>query len=74
MTEILSGVQTLARLLLIRHELDERDGLTTATMVSGYPGSPLGTFDLTLDGLGADVLDKHRIVHRPGLNEELAAA
>jgi indolepyruvate ferredoxin oxidoreductase len=72
--KILSGTDTLAQLLLLRHRLDERDGLTTATMVSGYPGSPLGGFDLTLDALGSDVLAGHRIVHRPGLNEELAAA
>ncbi|NKQ54462.1 indolepyruvate ferredoxin oxidoreductase family protein [Amycolatopsis sp. K13G38] len=69
---ILSGVDTLARLLVLRARLDERDGLTTGTMVSGYPGSPLGTFDLTLENLPD--LDAHRIVHRPGLNEELAAA
>ena len=73
-TAILSGVDTLVRLLILRHQLDERDGLTTATMVSGYPGSPLGAFDLALDGLGGDVLAAHRIIHRPGLNEELAAA
>ncbi len=71
---VLSGVETLARLLLVRQQLDARDGLTTATMVSGYPGSPLGAFDLTLDALGREVLDRHRVVHRPGLNEELAAA
>ncbi len=70
---ILSGVDALARLLLLRHQLDERDGKTTATMVSGYPGSPLGGFDLTLHHM-ADILDQHRIIHRPGLNEELAAA
>ncbi|MCL2582878.1 MAG: indolepyruvate ferredoxin oxidoreductase family protein [Streptosporangiales bacterium] len=70
----LTGVEALVRLLLLRRDLDERDGLTTATMVSGYPGSPLGTFDLALDGLGADVRDENRIVHHPGLNEELALA
>ena len=70
---VLSGVDTLARLLVLRHQLDERDGLTTATMVSGYPGSPLGGFDLALEKI-TDVLAAHRIVHRPGLNEELAAA
>ncbi|CUU55282.1 indolepyruvate ferredoxin oxidoreductase [Parafrankia irregularis] len=72
--KLLSGVETLARLLVVREQVDARDGLTTATMVSGYPGSPLGTFDLTLDRLGAEQLGEHRIVHRPGLNEELAAA
>ncbi|MBO0856569.1 MAG: indolepyruvate ferredoxin oxidoreductase, partial [Nocardia sp.] len=70
-TPVLSGVQTLVRLLALRHELDRRDGLTTATMVSGYPGSPLGGVDLELE---ATDLEPHRIVHRPGLNEELAAA
>jgi len=70
---LLSGVETLARLLVLRAQLDARDGLTTATMVSGYPGSPLGAFDLTLEQLG-ELLGAHRIVHRPGLNEELAAA
>ncbi|MBO0727974.1 MAG: indolepyruvate ferredoxin oxidoreductase family protein [Acidimicrobiaceae bacterium] len=70
---LLSGVEALVRLLALRHELDQRDGLTTATMVSGYPGSPLGTFDLAVEQAG-DMLASHQIVHRPGLNEELAAA
>jgi indolepyruvate ferredoxin oxidoreductase len=70
---ILSGVDTLVRLLVLRAELDARDGLTTGTMVSGYPGSPLGGFDQAVDRLGA-ALAGHRITHRPGLNEELAVA
>ena len=48
---LLSGVETLGELLVARHELDARDGLDTATFVSGYPGSPLGTFDLALGRL-----------------------
>ena len=71
--EVVSGVDALVRLLMLRQQLDERDGLTTATMVSGYPGSPLGTFDLAVER-HPDLLSSHRIVHRPGLNEELAAA
>ncbi|SHM65082.1 indolepyruvate ferredoxin oxidoreductase family protein [Cryptosporangium aurantiacum] len=70
---LLSGVDALARLLVVRTQVDVRDGLTTATMVSGYPGSPLGTFDLAVDRLGPE-LAAHRIVHRPGVNEELALA
>lgn len=70
---LLSGVDTLAHLLAVRHQLDERKGLQTATLVSGYPGSPLGTFDLTIESR-RELLDPHRVVHRPGLNEELAAA
>jgi indolepyruvate ferredoxin oxidoreductase len=42
-------------------------------MVSGYPGSPLGTFDLSLEQASGS-LGARRIVHRPGLNEEIAAA
>jgi indolepyruvate ferredoxin oxidoreductase len=53
--------------------LDQRAGLKTATMVSGYPGSPLGAFDLALEQSRA-VMDLDRVIHRPGLNEELAAA
>ncbi len=70
---IMSGVDTLVRLLALRERLDARAGLTTATMVSGYPGSPLGGLDLALEGQ-AETLAERRIVHRPGLNEELAAA
>ena len=50
----ISGVdrrRALVRLLVVRQQLDERDGLKTATMVSGYPGSPLGGFDLALEQL-----------------------
>ncbi|HEY7068690.1 MAG TPA: indolepyruvate ferredoxin oxidoreductase family protein [Acidimicrobiales bacterium] len=70
---LLSGVDTLCELLVARRALDARDGLDTATFVSGYPGSPLGGFDLALGRLGDRAAD-NRIVHRPGLNEELAAA
>ncbi len=70
---LLSGVDTICELLVARRALDMRGGLDTATFVSGYPGSPLGGFDLALERLG-ERLGASRIVHRPGLNEELAAA
>ena len=73
MTTYLSGVDAVVRLLALRHELDERAGLRTATMVSGYPGSPLGGLDLALERAGT-LLEAHEVLHRPGLNEELAAA
>lgn len=72
-TTVRSGVDALVQLLLVRRRVDERDGLTTGTMVSGYPGSPLAGFDLRLESLGADV-EAAGIVHQPGLNEELALA
>ena len=49
---LLSGVDTVCELLVARRDLDRRDGLDTATFVSGYPGSPLGGVDLALDRLG----------------------
>jgi indolepyruvate ferredoxin oxidoreductase len=70
---LLSGVDTLCELLVARRALDARNGLDTATFVSGYPGSPLGGFDLALGRLGERATE-NRILHRPGLNEELAAA
>ena len=70
---LLSGVEVLGEVLLARRALDERAGLDTATFVSGYPGSPLGGVDLALGRLG-DRLAAARIHHRPGVNEELAAA
>jgi len=72
-TSVLSGVDALVQLLLVRRRVDERDGLRTGTMVSGYPGSPLAGFDLRLESL-ADEAAAAGIVHQPGLNEELALA
>jgi indolepyruvate ferredoxin oxidoreductase len=69
---LLSGVDTIANLLVARRALDLRIGLKTGTFVSGYPGSPLGAADLAIGRLG-DQLAANRIHHQPGLNEELAA-
>ena len=47
-TVLLSGVQAAIRIVLDQMRADRRAGLTTAAIVSGYPGSPLGGLDLEL--------------------------
>jgi indolepyruvate ferredoxin oxidoreductase len=68
----LTGIQALVRLPMMQHELDRRAGLNTATFISGYRGSPLGGLDQQL-WRAQKFLDKHNIVFKPGLNEDLAA-
>ena len=70
---LLTGVQALVRLPIDQHRADARRGLRTATFISGYQGSPLGTVDLTIER-HRDVLDAHDVVWVPGVNEELAAS
>ncbi|MBM4443122.1 MAG: indolepyruvate ferredoxin oxidoreductase family protein [Candidatus Rokubacteria bacterium] len=68
----LSGVQALVRLPLDQHRADKRRGLNTATLISGYRGSPLGGLDLTLER-NPDLLRDHNVVFISGVNEDLGA-
>jgi indolepyruvate ferredoxin oxidoreductase len=68
----LTGVQALVRLPLIQHRRDEAAGLHTAGYISGYRGSPLGTFDGELSKAGR-WLEQARVHFVPGVNEDLAA-
>ena len=68
----LSGVQALVRLPLMQRQRDAAAGLDTAGFITGYRGSPLGTYDGALAAARTH-LDAHRITFQPGVNEDLAA-
>ena len=68
----LNGVQALVRLPLMQRQRDAAAGLNTAGFISGYRGSPLGTYDMALWQAKALLEDAH-IHFEPGVNEDLAA-
>ncbi len=68
----LSGIQALVRLPLDQHRADQRRGLDTATMISGYRGSPLGGLDQTLER-NAALMKEHQVHFISGVNEDLGA-
>ncbi len=71
-TIFLSGIQALVRLPLDQHRADRRRGLHTATLVSGYRGSPLGGLDQAFER-NAPLLREHDVVFVSGVNEDLGA-
>ena len=68
----MSGVQALVRLPMLQRQRDAQAGLNTAGFISGYRGSPLGTYDQSL-WAAKKHLQANNIVFQPGVNEELAA-
>ena len=68
----MSGMQALVRLPMTLHERGKQAGLRLGGYVSGYRGSPLGTYDLALQS-AQDELAPRDIKFQPGVNEELAA-
>jgi hypothetical protein len=67
----LTGIQALARLLIVQRQRDAAAGLNTAGFVSGFQGSPLNNVDKTMWEAEA-LLNAHGIRFQPGQNEELA--
>ena len=69
---LVTGVQALVRLPFDQVRHDRANGHNTAAFVSGYQGSPLGGYDRELMAQ-TELLKELNVVHRSGLNEELAA-
>ncbi len=68
----MSGVQALVKLPMLQRQRDAMLGKNTAGFISGYRGSPLGSYDQSL-WKAKDHLKAQNIVFQPGVNEELAA-
>lgn len=68
----MTGIQALVRLPMMQRRLDRKRGLSTAGLVSGYRGSPLGGYDQQL-WKAQKYLEAHDVMFQPGLNEDLAA-
>ncbi len=71
-TVLMTGTQALVRLPMLQREIDRQAGLNTAGFISGYRGSPLGSYDQELWRAKAH-LARHDIIFQPGVNEDLAA-
>jgi indolepyruvate ferredoxin oxidoreductase len=71
-TVYLTGVQALVRLPMMQKRRDRAAGLNTGGYITGYRGSPLGTFDDQLVKARKH-LQEHDVVFVPGVNEDLAA-
>ena len=72
-TVFLTGTQALIRLALMQSTRDASAGIASKGFISGYRGSPLGGFDLTLER-NPKLLSDHNVVFISGVNEDLAAA
>src|SRR2546423_7068273 len=71
-TVSLPGIQVWVPLPISQMRRDRRSGLKTGAFISGYEGSPLGTYDLALSRV-KPLLEEHNIHFVPGVNEDLAA-
>ena len=69
---LMTGTQALVRLPMLQRQRDRDAGLNTAGFISGYRGSPLGSYDQELWRAKA-FLAEQDILFQPGVNEDLAA-
>ena len=68
----LTGTQALVRIPLMQRTIDKAAGLNTAGFISGYRGSPLGSYDQEL-WRAKSFLEESNIEFLPAVNEDLAA-
>jgi len=68
----LSGAQALMRVPIDQHRVDTARGVSTATLVSGYRGSPLGGIE-SIVAQHQTQLEAANVRFLSGVNEELAA-
>ena len=68
----LTGTQALVKLPLMQRAMDQAAGLNTAGFISGYRGSPLGSYDREL-WRAKTCLEQSNIAFLPAVNEDLAA-
>jgi len=68
----MTGTQALVRLPMVQMRRDREASLNTAAFVTGYRGSPLGSYDQQLEH-AKEQLRKHDVTFQRGVNEDLAA-
>jgi indolepyruvate ferredoxin oxidoreductase len=68
----MTGTQALVRLPMLQRTRDLASGMNTAGFISGYRGSPIGSFDQALWRAKKHLAENH-IRFQPGVNEDLAA-
>ncbi len=68
----MSGLQALVRIPIVQRRRDIAAGLNTAGFISGYRGSPLGSYDREISRAKKQ-LEALEVKFLPGVNEDLAA-
>jgi indolepyruvate ferredoxin oxidoreductase len=69
----LNGNHALIRMIVEQMRADHEAGLRTRAFVTGYPGSPLGSFDIALRQ-ACRTLEALGVTHQPAQNEEFATS
>ncbi|MCX7565971.1 indolepyruvate ferredoxin oxidoreductase family protein [Sulfitobacter sp. F26169L] len=68
--QFMTGNDALVRLPIEHLRRDKENGLRTKGFITGYPGSPMGGYDMALHRAK---IEQYDIIHHPAQNEELGA-